>query len=100
MLINNIMLINDYNNINQQYHVNNIIPPVYDCQVGGWGTWSPCSATCGSGSQERRREILRAESNGGVSCPDLHQTKQCQAVFSTTILTRLSLVEKFIVLLR
>jgi len=51
---------------------------VYDCQVGGWGSWSPCSATCGPGSQERRREILRAESNGGVSCPDLHQTKQCQ----------------------
>jgi len=51
---------------------------VYDCQVGGWGTWSPCSSTCGPGTQERRREVLRPESNGGVSCPDLQQSKQCE----------------------
>ena len=51
---------------------------VYDCQVGSWGDWSPCSTSCGRGTQERRREVLRPDSNGGVSCPDLRQTKQCQ----------------------
>lgn len=51
---------------------------VYDCQVGEWGDWSPCSSSCGAGTQERKRSVLRAESNGGVSCPDLHQTKQCE----------------------
>lgn len=51
---------------------------VYDCQVGDWAEWSPCSESCGEGTQERRRQVLRPESNGGVSCPDLHQSRQCK----------------------
>lgn len=51
---------------------------VYDCQVGHWADWSPCSSSCGPGTQQRKREVLRPESNGGVSCPDLHQSRQCE----------------------
>ena len=56
--------------------------PVYDCEVSEWGSWSECSAgpgpgSCGRGTSERRRSVTRPESNGGVSCPDLHQTRVC-----------------------
>jgi len=51
---------------------------VYDCQVGEWEGWSSCSSDCGEGTQQRNRQVLRPESNGGVSCPDLHQSRKCQ----------------------
>ena len=61
---------------------NDLFSPVYDCEVSEWAEWAQCSAgpvpgACGRGSQERRRLVTRPESNGGVSCPDLHQTRVC-----------------------
>jgi len=55
---------------------------VYDCEVSEWAEWAQCTAgpvpgACGRGTQERRRLVTRPESNGGVSCPDLHQTRVC-----------------------
>lgn len=50
---------------------------VLDCEVSAWSSWSPCSSSCGAGTSSRHRTVTRPESNGGVSCPDLHQAKAC-----------------------
>lgn len=53
---------------------------VFDCEVSEWEDWDTCvsdSGVCGQGKQQRKRSVTRPESNGGVSCPDLHQTRVC-----------------------
>lgn len=50
---------------------------VIDCQVSPWSMWSGCSSPCGPGRAGRTRTVLRPESNGGVSCPDLEQHRAC-----------------------
>jgi len=51
---------------------------VLDCEVSDWSSWSTCSSSCGAGTSNRHRTVTRPESNGGVSCPDLHQAKACR----------------------
>jgi len=51
---------------------------VFDCEVSAWSAWTECSSSCGSGTSTRSRTVTRPESNGGVSCPDLHQEKFCR----------------------
>jgi len=51
---------------------------VHDCEVSDWSSWSSCSSSCGVGTSSRHRSVTRPESNGGVSCPDLHQSKACR----------------------
>lgn len=51
---------------------------VIDCQVSAWTPWTSCSSLCGPGKATRTRSILRPESNGGVSCPDLSQHTACK----------------------
>jgi len=55
---------------------------VKDCHVSEWGPWSPCSVeTCDDfGVEERHRVILGHPVNGGLKCPHLLQSKQCQAL--------------------
>jgi hypothetical protein len=48
-----------------------------DCVFGEWMEWSPCSATCGGGTQSRTRFIVTPASNGGQDCPDMNQTAPC-----------------------
>ena len=47
-----------------------------------WGPWSPCSADkCNAfGVEERHRVVLGHPVNGGMKCPHLLQSKQCQAL--------------------
>ena len=47
-----------------------------------WGPWSPCSAEkCEEfGVEERHRVVLGHSINGGLKCPHLLQSKQCQAL--------------------
>jgi len=59
-----------------------------DCQVGRWGRWSQCSATCHYGAQDstdlsltgyqtRTRDVIRPRSGGGVDCPALKEVRSC-----------------------
>lgn len=52
---------------------------VIDCQVSEWSDWSKCDVSCGIGTSERTREILRPESNGGNQCPVLEEKRTCHA---------------------
>jgi len=48
------------------------------CQWGLWDSWSKCSATCGSGQSERKRDIAVEPENGGSTCAGpLSQIEQC-----------------------
>lgn len=47
-----------------------------DCDLGAWAAWSPCSATCGNGTQHRVRPLLRPARAGGRCGPRL-QTRAC-----------------------
>ncbi|XP_006822656.1 uncharacterized protein LOC102805785 [Saccoglossus kowalevskii] len=50
--------------------------PVINCTVGGWSTWTPCSAPCGNaGTQSRSRPITMQAQCGG-SCPHALQVNR------------------------
>ncbi|XP_073835199.1 somatomedin B and thrombospondin type 1 domain containing protein vexed [Musca autumnalis] len=51
---------------------------VLDCQVGDWGQWSECNASCGAGVMTRSRKVLQPAQNGGKHCPTLLQKRGCQ----------------------
>jgi len=50
---------------------------ILPCEVGDWGPWSKCSASCGGGSKTRHRKITQQEANGGPNCPPLWETACC-----------------------
>lgn len=52
--------------------------PVH-CQVSGWSEWTPCSASCGTGTTTRSREIIMEPRNGGDACPVLEETEPCSS---------------------
>merc|ERR1712038_1961498 len=51
---------------------------VIDCQVSSWSSWGSCSSECGSGKATRTRTVIRPQSNGGASCPELSQQQSCK----------------------
>jgi hypothetical protein len=49
-----------------------------DCVTSNFGSWSRCSASCGSGHMTSARTVVRAPKYGGV-CVHLVQNKTCSA---------------------
>ena len=49
-----------------------------NCKVGEWGSWSPCSAKCGSqATHTRERPKTVPEKNGGSCLMPLTETQTC-----------------------
>merc|ERR1711871_579904 len=52
-----------------------------DCATNDWSTWSNCSLSChdgvSGGIMSRSRSVTRSPRGDGKSCPDIHQTKNC-----------------------
>merc|ERR1719183_859759 len=48
-----------------------------NCEVSAWSKWSKCSASCGGGSQTRTRKVTVAPRDGGMECPELSESQDC-----------------------
>ncbi|ESO90983.1 hypothetical protein LOTGIDRAFT_217518 [Lottia gigantea] len=53
------------------------IAVIKDCLVTQWGSWGPCSKTCGFGVRIRKRQIIQQEENGGTACPRVSVETLC-----------------------
>ena len=47
-----------------------------DCVVSQWGSFEPCTKTCGSGGTKRVRAITKHAQHGGKGCPPLRDPVQ------------------------
>ena len=51
--------------------------PVLDCQYSAWN-WTPCTKTCGGGTQSGARTIYQEPLNGGQECSgDRSASRDC-----------------------
>jgi hypothetical protein len=57
-------------------------PPTIDCAVGKWTAWSVCPNSCckagqACSTQSRSRLVQIAAAHGGMACPELEATREC-----------------------
>lgn len=48
-----------------------------DCKVSEWGNWESCSASCGGGTQIKRRFITQNPAGPVAPCPHLTEQQSC-----------------------
>jgi hypothetical protein len=53
------------------------VPCEQNCEVSSWVEYTSCSVSCGSGTQDRTREVLVASLHGGKRCPALNGSAVC-----------------------
>ncbi|XP_069081179.1 thrombospondin type-1 domain-containing protein 7B [Pleurodeles waltl] len=53
-----------------------VVPCPFDCKLSDWSTWSPCSASCGTGVKTRSKWLKEKPYNGGRPCPKLDLKNQ------------------------
>jgi len=63
-------------NLSLLFKLNKMIEKYEDCQPTDWGEWSPCSKSCGGGTQFRTKDS-KVQLMGGVVCPTLKETREC-----------------------
>ena len=50
-----------------------------NCLWSGFGQWSRCSVSCGTGTEQRKRMVLQQAKNGGEKCTgEAVETKPCK----------------------
>jgi hypothetical protein len=49
------------------------------CEVSQWSTWGGCTKSCGTGVRTKTRSVLQAVGWGGVACPLLTESEECNA---------------------
>ena len=50
-----------------------------NCLWSGFGQWSRCSVSCGTGTEQRKRMVLQQAKNGGEKCSgEAVETKPCK----------------------
>lgn len=60
----------------------------FDCQLGGWAPWGPCSVACdnskghSAGSQSRSRNVIRARACAGRACNSTFESQPCNARYN------------------
>ena len=62
--------LNETNPCNEQ-------PCPVDCVVSVFSDWSPCTQSCGNGTQTRSRNVTTPPDHGGAACPALDQVRSC-----------------------
>jgi hypothetical protein len=48
-----------------------------DCTVGDWGSWKPCTKSCGGGTSTRMRSTTQEAADEGTQCPSLAEIVPC-----------------------
>ena len=48
--------------------------------MGDWKAWGTCSRSCGGGITTKAREVLQEAKHGGVVCPILEETAECNTM--------------------
>ena len=54
-------------------------PCAVHCEVSAWSAWTPCSATCGDGTQSKTRAVVKHSEHGGYTCPSLDHERPCNS---------------------
>lgn len=53
------------------------IPCPVHCTLSSFSDWTPCTKTCGGGTQARTRSVLSAAKHGGAACAAGSETRAC-----------------------
>jgi hypothetical protein len=72
----NLLILRQKKILKVRFSLDNLGP--INCLWSGFGAWSRCSVSCGSGTEQRKRMVLQPARNGGQECiGDTVETRSC-----------------------